>query len=317
MFARLPINHERPATMRYGLLLAASFAVLLFISLLGLAGCGSPEGTSGANFSSPKKIEEASFHSSSATGAHGALIDTSCASQGYIAAKASNSSRLKLQITLGDQSINHDLPNDGTVAIYPLTFGDGDYGIRVMQNTSGSNYVELYRTQKSVTLESEFAPFLRPNLYCEFSNESAAVKKARELVADTENVGDAVEAICTYVVDNINYDDAKAKKVAKSTGYLPDPDSTLSSGKGICFDYASLGAAMLRSQGIPAKIVTGYVSPDNIYHAWIMVYIDGTWTSAQFSVEQNTWSRVDLTFAASSDNTFVGDGKDYQDRYTY
>ena len=278
MFARLPINHERPATMRYGLLLAASFAVLLFISLLGLAGCGSPEGTSGANFSSPKKIEEASFHSSSATGAHGALIDTSCASQGYIAAKASNSSRLKLQITLGDQSINHDLPNDGTVAIYPLSFGDGDYGIRVMQNTSGSNYVELYRTQKSVTLESEFAPFLRPNLYCEFSNESAAVKKARELVADAENVGDAVEAICTYVVDNINYDDAKAKKVAKSTGY---------------------------------------VSPDNIYHAWIMVYIDGTWTSAQFSVEQNTWSRVDLTFAASSDNALVGDGKDYQDRYTY
>ncbi len=298
-------------------MLTACFAVLLFVALLGLVGCGNPEGTSGASFSSPKKIEEASFHSSSAAGAHGALIDTSCASKGYIAAKASNSSRLKLQITLGEQTINHDLPNNDTAAIYPLTFGDGDYSIRVMQNTSGSNYVEIYRTQKSVTLESEFEPFLRPNLYCKFSNESAATKKARKLVADAENVGDAVEAICTYVVDNISYDNAKAQKVGKTTGYVPDPDSTLSSGKGICFDYASLGAAMLRSQGIPTKIMTGYVSPDNIYHAWIMVYIDGTWNSAQFSVDQNTWSRVDLTFAASSGNTLVGDGKDYQDRYTY
>lgn len=317
MFARPPIKHEGPATPRLRLLLAASFAALLLVAFSGLAGCGNPEGTSGVSFSSPKKIEEASFHSSSAAGAHGALVDSSCADKGYIAVKAKNSSRLKLQITLGEQSISHDLPNDGSEAIYPLTFGDGNYSIRVMQNTSASNYVEIYRTQKGVTLKSEFAPFLRPNLYCRFSDKSAATKKARELVADAENVGDAVEAICTYVVDNISYDNAKAQKVGKTTGYVPDPDSTLSSGKGICFDYASLGAAMLRSQGIPTKIMTGYVSPDNIYHAWIMVYIDGTWSSAQFSVDQNTWSRVDLTFAASSGNTLVGDGLDYQDRYTY
>ena len=48
-----------------------------------------------------------------------------------------------------------------------------------------------------------------------------------------------------------------------------------------------------------------------------MVHIDGTWKSAQFSVKQNTWSRIDLTFAASGDNSNVGDGKDYTDRYVY
>ncbi len=53
------------------------------------------------------------------------------------------------------------------------------------------------------------------------------------------------------------------------------------------------------AKAFPLKIVTGYVSPGDIYHAWIMVYIDGTWKSAQFSVSPNTWSRVDLTFAAS------------------
>lgn len=103
----------------------------------------------------------------------------------------------------------------------------------------------------------------------------------------------------------------------EASGYVPDPDATLSSQTGICFDYASLGAAMLRSQGIPTKIVTGYVSPSNIYHAWIMVYIDGTWKSAQFSVEKDAWSRVDLTFAAGGSSTNVGDGKSYTDRFTY
>ncbi len=297
--------------------MTAIFAVLAFVAIFSLIGCGNSEGTSGASFSSPQKVKEACFHSSSASGAYGARIDTSCTSEGYVALQSKNSSRLKLQISCGAQTINHDVPNDGSTAIYPLTFGDGSYTFRVMQNTSGNNYVELYRTQASVKLNNEFEPFLRPNLYCDFSDKSAATKKARELVADAENVGDAVEAICTYVVKNISYDNAKAAKIKSSTSYIPDPDSTLSTGKGICFDYASLGAAMLRSQGIPCKIVTGYVSPDDIYHAWIMVYIDGTWTSAQFSVEENTWSRVDLTFAASSNNTNIGDGKEYQDRFTY
>ena len=85
--------------------------------------------------------------------------------------------------------------------------------------------------------------------------------KARELVEGCENQGDALRAICTYIVDNVAYDDDKAAKLKDSTGYIPDPDETLQSGKGVCFDYASLGAAMLRSQGIPAKIVTGTVSP--------------------------------------------------------
>ena len=67
--------------------------------------------------------------------------------------------------------------------------------------------------------------------------------------------------------------------------------------------------------------MTGYVSPSNVYHAWIMVYIDGSWKSARISVDQNTWSRVDLTFAAAQGDDraagYVGDGSTYTDRYTY
>ncbi len=285
--------------------------------MLALTGCGAAEEASGAEFTPATTIQEAAFNKQAATGTSGALIDTSSVAEGYVAASATGSSRLKLQVSSDGGSANYDLPQDGTPLIAPLTFGDGSYEFRVMQNTSGNNYVELYRTTANVQMESEFAPFLRPNTYCDYSEESACVAKARELVAGAQNQGEAVEAICTYVVENISYDEAKAQQLKEASGYVPDPDSTLSSKTGICFDYASLGAAMLRSQGIPTKIVTGYVSPNNIYHAWIMVYIDGTWKSAQFSVQKDTWSRVDLTFAAGGGSSNVGDGKSYSDRYTY
>ena len=126
-----------------------------------------------------------------------------------------------------------------------------------------------------------------------------------------------VRNIYQWVVDNITYDHDKAAQLASATGYVPDPDATLASGTGICFDYASLGAAMLRSLGIPCQVITGYVSPDDVYHAWNMVYIDGEWVSVEISIKPNSWTRVDLTFAASGAASTIGDGTSYTDRYTY
>lgn len=299
---------------------AALFAALAATSLFAFSACsgsGSSDEASGAAFDASSSIADATFDAAAAETGNGAAIDVSHTTDGYVAVSASASSRLKFQVASGQASYNYDLPQDGTAIVCPLSFGSGSYIFRVMQNTSGSNYVELFSTAADVELSSEFAPFLRPNVYCNYNAGSACVAKARELVANAGNQGEAVRAICEYVVENVTYDDAKASQLKDSSGYVPNPDDTLSSGTGICFDYASLGAAMLRSQGIPTKIVTGYVSPNGIYHAWIMVYVDGTWKSAKFSVSPKTWSRVDLTFAASSDGGNVGDGKDYTDRFVY
>ena len=170
---------------------------------------------------------------------------------------------------------------------------------------------------ENVKLNSEQAPFLVPNMFVNYNDSSAVVAKARELAAGCTNQGDVVRNIYEWVVANITYDHDKAAELASATGYVPDPDATLASGTGICFDYASLGAAMLRSLGIPCKVVTGYVSPDDVYHAWNMVYIDGEWVSVEISIKPNDWTRVDLTFAASGAASTVGDGTSYTDRYTY
>ena len=275
-----------------------------------------PGTTSGPAWAMPATALLAPF-SADAASAAAPVIDASHASEGYVAASATSDARLKLQVACGDMSYNYDLPSDGSPIVVPLNMGDGAYRIRVMQNTSGNNYVEVYAQDLDVALESEFAPYLRPNLFCDYDDTSAAVAKARELASNAANEGDVMRDICTWVASNITYDYDKAAELSGTSGYVPNPDETLASGTGICFDYASLSAAMLRSLGIPCKVVTGYVSPDGIYHAWNLVYIDGSWTSVEFSVRAGEWSRVDLTFAAAGAGDTVGDGTSYTDRYVY
>lgn len=275
-----------------------------------------PGTTSGPAWAMPAAALLSPF-SADAVSAAAPVVDLSHASEGYVAASATSDARLKLQVVCGEMSYNYDLPSDGSPIVVPLNMGDGAYRVRVMQNTSGNNYVEVYAVDADVTLESEFAPYLRPNLFCDYDDASAAVAKARELAADAANEGDVMRDICTWVASNITYDYDKAAELSGASGYVPNPDETLASGTGICFDYASLSAAMLRSLGIPCKVVTGYVSPDGIYHAWNLVYIDGSWTSVEFSVRAGEWSRVDLTFAAAGAGDTVGDGTSYTDRYVY
>ena len=86
--------------------------------------------------------------------------------------------------------------------------------------------------------------------------ETIVVKKAKEIVGSKSKELDKVAAVYDYVVNNFSYDYDKAKTV--KSGYVPNPDSILSSKKGICLDYASVMVSMLRSQDVPTKLVVGY-----------------------------------------------------------
>lgn len=267
----------------------------------------------GAAFTLPAEVRVPTMEDSGAE----TTIDSSHVAQGYVGVSAHSESRLKFQVKCGEMAYNYDLPNDGTPSFFPVNMGNGEYALRIMENIEGSNYAELDSDYVNVSLASEFDPFLVPNVFCNYNAQSACVAKARELMQKATNQGEAVREICLFVAGNVTYDYDKAEKLAKGTGYIPLPDATLKEKKGICFDFASLAAAMLRSVGLPAQVVTGYVSPNDLYHAWVMVYVDGTWQTAQFSVSPKTWSRCDVTFASAGSGSFVGDGTTYTDRYTY
>ena len=260
---------------------------------------------------------DSAFHSEQAQGESGVLLDLSATAQGEVGGSALGEGRLKVQVLQGETTDTYNIGSDGTPAILPLQSGDGDYTFRVMQEVTEGKYAKLYEASASVALQDPFQPFLRPSQYVPYGENSACVKKAGEIASGQADALGVVDAVLGYICESITYDKELAKTVEKT--YLPDPDKTLETGTGICFDYASLAAAMLRSQGIPTKMVFGYVQPDDLYHAWNMFYTqESGWVSVQYEVESNTWNRLDPTFSANSQESgFVGDGTNYTDVYYY
>lgn len=244
----------------------------------------------------------------------GSQIDVGNASYGYVrVAQSGSSSRLKVQVIKGDKTYNYDLNTNGNFEVFPLQSGNGSYTIRIMKNVEGNKYTQVYSTTVDVTLKSELEPFLCPSQYVNYNENSAVVKKAAEICSGLTGDIEKVSAVYKWIIDNITYDSNKAQTV--KTGYLPSPDSTLSTKNGICFDYAALMAAMLRSQGIATKLICGTVSASDLNHAWNEVYLEGTgWVTVKLYFSGNAWERMDPTFGASGGSNieqYIGDGSNY------
>lgn len=269
--------------------------------------------TSGPGFSIPG-APTCYFNDGAAAWGDASGVDFSSAGNGYIGIRSSKGGKLKAQVQCGGASYNYPLPSNNTPIFVPCNMGCGNYTVKVMLNTSGTKYVQVFSTSANVGFANDRIPFTTPTLFASYSSGSACVAKARELAGGAANQGDAVKRIYQWMASNIRYDNAKAANAANMRDYIPNPDATLASRTGICFDYASLAAAMFRSIGIPCKVMTGYVSPNNLYHSWNMVFVNGSWHEVGISVNPNCWNRIDITFAAGGSSAA---NFSYQDRYSY
>lgn len=199
-------------------------------------------------------------------------------SDGVFSASARSGRKLKLQVVCRGQAYNYDMPGDGTPVRVPANMGDGEYAVRVMEQVEGNTYATLESARRAVRLASEYRPFLVPNVYCDFDAGSECVCKAWDLVSklglDHE---DWAKEVCSWVARSVSYDHEKASALSATKNYVPDPDRTFAERSGVCFDYASLACAMLRGVGIPTKLVTGYLTPDNLYHSWVVAHAGDAW----------------------------------------
>lgn len=299
--------------------------LLIAIFCLLLGGCSGSSSASRKEHSDPPRDSTPKVLTPSADGVtvyqnDFASIDASNTSQGYVMVKYNGTNeKVKLQITCPDQSCYTYLISDrGAYDTFPLTAGNGSYALQVLENVAGDTYTVSLAQSINVSIEDEFLPFLYPNQYVNFHTDSKAVSKGSDLAKDTYSDLDVVQNIYNYVIKNISYDTEKAQNV--SYGYVPDVDDTLSSKKGICFDYAALMTSMLRSQNIPTKLEVGYSG--DAYHAWISTYIDDKgWVDDIIQFNGNTWQIMDPTLAATNDSAavkkYVGDGSHYVVKYTY
>lgn len=249
-----------------------------------------------------------------------AIIDYSNVADGYVMVqyKTQTDKRLKAQVKGPTTTYTYNL-TAGSWAVFPLSDGNGDYQVTVYQNVTDSKYAAVISTDMEVTLKDEFAPFLHANQYVNYDAAPNTVAKAAELIGAMDDPLKQVEAVYDYVVKGMTYDAQLASTV--KNGYLPVLDSVLAKKSGICFDYAALMTGMLRSQGVPCKLVVGYAG--SAYHAWINVWVEGSgWVDGVIWFDGAKWQRMDPTFASSAGSSdaimaYIGDGTNYMAKYFY
>ena len=248
-----------------------------------------------------------------------AEIDYSNADKGYISALYSgNSDRAKVRIKNGDLQYDHDL-SPGKREYFPL-MEKGGYSVKIYEQVSGKNYSEVVAAEFTAEISDNKEMYLYPNKYIDFDESSDCVRRAAELCVEAKAPVDKIAAVFLYITDHVVYDKELARTV--QSGYTPYPDRTLESGKGICYDYASLFAAMCRSQGIPTRLVIGYAEPD-IYHAWNEVYTDETgWITPELFLKEKGYNITDATFYAGNKDkekisAYISDEGNYSAVYRY
>ena len=128
---------------------------------------------------------------------------------------------------------------------------------------------------------------------------------ARTIADKYDNPSEAAHAICVAVGDAVEY-------MSGVTGVLTTAAEAWEARKGVCQDMAHISIGALRSVGIPARYVSGYLHPKpnaevgepvkGESHAWVEWYANG-------------WRGFDPTnnIEIGDRHVLVGRGRDYND----
>lgn len=192
----------------------------------------------------------------------------------------SSTKRHKLVIVKADTVYSYELDPARTSETFPLQSGGGTYEMTLAEHKSGTTYRKLGTTSIDLPDSEADQVFLGSVQNVNWKEAKKATALAAKLTATKKTDQEKAQAIYDYVIANIEYEE-KETRIA----YLPTVDDTLTSGKGMCYDYASLMAVMLRSSGLPTKLVMGsttYVTP---YHAWNEIFLDGKWVIVDATVD--------------------------------
>lgn len=191
--------------------------------------------------------------------------------------------KTKVMITKGTEKYTYNLSAAKKVEQFPLQLGNGDYTITLLENTTGNQYKVVKKEVVKLDLKDSKVVYLNSIQNVSWTDSSSAIVKAKELTKGKTTDNEKVKAIYEYIITNINYDYDLAANL--STDYLPSIDRTLTSKKDICYGYAALFAAMLRSLDIPTKLVMGNTSYVKEYHAWNEVMLNGKWVVIDTTVD--------------------------------
>ncbi len=212
--------------------------------------------------------------------------------------KASDYTKYKVMVQKGSEKYVYNLFQENEE--FPLQMGSGKYTIGVYENTTGKKYKKLNAISKNVTVD-DMVVYKASVQNIHWTQSSKSTELAKALTKEYASDQDRFNAIYAYVVETIVYDYDKANKLRGSGRYIPVNDLTIEQKKGICYDYSSLAASMLRSMGIPAKLAEGKSTFTAEYHAWNEIYLDGQWVVVDTTIDaQYAQSGADYQYVKAS-----------------
>lgn len=237
-----------------------------------------------------------------------ATIDKSQLANGVVGIKYSGDfgKEIKVQVLFdSNRKENYSIRDNNTVW-FPLVYGPGEYTVTVMRNVSGNKYMPLQSDKFRVGEIDDKVLFLNSIQNINYNSGMDAIKGTNGLLGGASGQKEKLDMLYVYIINHIKYDNemANAIRAGQVTSYIPVIDKTYNSNKGICYDYSSLFAAVLRNNGIPTKLQKGFAADVGEYHAWNEVLIDGKWL------------KIDTTFDAALNDSSIS-GAIYKDNSRY
>lgn len=139
----------------------------------------------------------------------------------------------------------------------------------------------------------------------DYTPASKRIARVGQRIARDHDPYEAVIAAANWVHTELDY-------VPGTTGVHSSGLDALREGKGVCQDFAHLSLILLRSMGIPARYVSGYLHPkgdakigdtvDGQSHAWVQAWTGGWW-----NYDPTNDTDIDERYIS------VGVGRDYAD----
>jgi len=213
-------------------------------------------------------------------------FDTTKVDQGSVGARyiPSEEKRVKTRVQNSDLKYDYDLFGRENFEYFPLQLGNGNYKVLVFENITGNRYRQVKARNIKAEIKNPLDVFRASVQTVKWDPEMKIIRKAAELTKGLKTDKQKITAIYNFVVDTFSYDYDKINKIDLT--YVPDIEKVYEEKSGICYDYAAVFAAMLRSQNIPAKLIKGYTDLVSGYHAWNEVYL----------AEEDRWMVIDTTY---------------------
>lgn len=191
--------------------------------------------------------------------------------------------RMKVIIQKGQSKYTYDINNG--YQQFPLQMGNGSYTITCYKNVGGKSYAMVQQKKVDINLKNNEVVYLNSIQPIEWEINDVPIKFASNLTEGITKEYTQITNLYKHMVETgYAYDTDKISRIP--TTYIPDIEDTYKNKSGICYDFSSLYGAMLRSQGIPTKLVKGYAKGIEEYHAWNEVYDSAT----------KKWLVVDTTY---------------------